>query len=727
MSDSHSWRYFKAGGVFQVCLDSPDDLAHIDALDPKLWAALSCPASGLEFDRRTLALLDIDNDGKIRRPEIVSACQWLCAALTQREGILRGETSIPLAHIATETEEGKRLHKSAQNVLHTLGKPEASAIALADIADTQALFAHTRFNADGIITVQTAETPSIKALIAEILSVYPVKTDRSGQPGIDADTIRAFFADAAAFVDWHERPAKDANLLPLGEATQAAADLLKLLRCKIDDFFTREALVAFEPAAQGAVNAQQDRLAAILAADCAPTDEKLAGLPLARISGEKNLSLYGPFNPAWTVPMQALRETLVHPLLGKKTSLSQAEWQGLCARFAPYFDWQAAKPAAPAAALPLERLRDVLAQSEEAPLLLLVEKDRSLQPEFDSLCQVERLLRYHAHLYTLLTNFINFKAFYRDNQEAVFQCGHLFLDQRECTLCVSVANADAHAALAAMSYFYLVYCRCTRKDAAPLVIAAAVTAGDRDNLLVGRNGLFYDRQGRDWDATIIRIVENPISISQAFWMPYKRAMKWVNEQIAKRAATADSNVAADLEKSVAKNPNGTPAKKFDVGTVAALGVAVGGITAAFGACLQAFFGLGIWMPLGLVGIILAISLPSMLLAWLKLRLRNLAPVLDANGWAVNSRALVNIMLGARLTRTAKIPLAARRHLSDPYAAKPRWGLRLLVFVVALAVAAGLTWYFLWPKLRPQPTPETPPAATAPATPTPAEKSVPPAP
>lgn len=717
MSESHSWRFFKAGGVFQVCLDQPDDLAHLDELDPKLWAALSCPSTGLEFDRRTLELLDTDGDGKIRRPEIVAACRWLCGVLSQREGILEGRTSVALAHIA-ETEEGKRLRAAAKNVLHALGKNDADSIRLEDIADTQAVFAKTRFNADGVITVQTADTEAEKALIADILSAYPAKPDRSGAPGVDADTIRAFFADAQSVAAWHARPANEPALLPLGETTAAGAELIKALRAKIDDFFTREALLAFDPAAQDAVNAPQARIAAILAPDATETAEKIAALPLARISGEKTLSLYGPFNPAWANPMQAFRESVVHPLLGKKTSLSQAEWQGVLARFAPYFDWQAAKPTLPAAALPLDRLRAVLAQPQEIALLRLVEKDLALKPEFDSLCQVERLLRYHAHLHALLKNFVNFKAFYRDAQEAVFQCGHLFIDQRECTLCVSVANADAHAALAALSYFYIVYCRCTRKDAAPMTIAAAVTAGDRDNLLVGRNGLFYDRQGRDWDATVIRIVENPISISQAFWMPYKRAMKWVNEQIAKRAASADASVAAELGKTLAQNAAAPAPKKFDVGTVAALGVAVGGITAAFGACLQAFFGLGVWMPLGAVGIVLAISIPSMVLAWLKLRLRNLAPVLDANGWAVNSRAVVNIVFGTRLTRTAKIPLAARRNLSDPYATKPNWGLRVFVFAVAVAVAAGLTWYFLWPRLRPDSTPETPPAAAAPAAPSP---------
>ena len=57
--------------------------------------------------------------------------------------------------------------------------------------------------------------------------------------------------------------------------------------------------------------------------------------------------------------------------------------------------------------------------------------------------------------------------------------------------------------------------------------------------MVGRNGIFYDRKGRDWDATITKIVDNPISIRQAFWAPYKKVARMIQEQIAKRAASAD--------------------------------------------------------------------------------------------------------------------------------------------------------------------------------------------
>ena len=61
------------------------------------------------------------------------------------------------------------------------------------------------------------------------------------------------------------------------------------------------------------------------------------------------------------------------------------------------------------------------------------------------------------------------------------------------------------------------------------------------------------------------------------------------------------------------------------------------------------------MPLAILAVLLLISGPSMILAWLKLRQRNLGPILDANGWAVNARAKINIPFGASLTGMAKLP------------------------------------------------------------------------
>ncbi|HLQ38991.1 MAG TPA: hypothetical protein VK348_14370, partial [Planctomycetota bacterium] len=72
-TSQHRWSFYRAGGVDQVRLDKGADIFNLDQLDQKLWVALSCPVKGLEFDQRTLELLDTDKDAHVRPPEIIAA------------------------------------------------------------------------------------------------------------------------------------------------------------------------------------------------------------------------------------------------------------------------------------------------------------------------------------------------------------------------------------------------------------------------------------------------------------------------------------------------------------------------------------------------------------------------------------------------------------------------------------------------------------------------------
>ena len=77
----HDWRFFRTGGFDQVRIDRAQDLRQLDTLDQKLWAVLACPSSGLEFDSRTLELLDTNREGHVGATEIREAARFVCAAL----------------------------------------------------------------------------------------------------------------------------------------------------------------------------------------------------------------------------------------------------------------------------------------------------------------------------------------------------------------------------------------------------------------------------------------------------------------------------------------------------------------------------------------------------------------------------------------------------------------------------------------------------------------------
>src|SRR5436305_13088921 len=107
MISHHKWTFFRAGGFDQVRIQSGADLMALDQLDQKLWVALACPTTGLEFDGKTLALIDTDKDGRIRAPELIAAAQWIGALLKKPDDLLKSSPALPLGSINDATPEGQ--------------------------------------------------------------------------------------------------------------------------------------------------------------------------------------------------------------------------------------------------------------------------------------------------------------------------------------------------------------------------------------------------------------------------------------------------------------------------------------------------------------------------------------------------------------------------------------------------------------------------------------------
>ncbi len=707
---AHPWRFFRAGGFDQARLDDGNDLCALAELDQKLWVALSCPTRGLEFDARTLALVDSDNDGHIRAPELLAAIAWAAARLKDPQLLAQGVTPLPLAAIDDSHADGQRLLASAQRLLSVLGKSDATAVDIADADAGVAAFTAAQLNGDGIVPTSATDNAELAQLISDIVATLgsgaDAAIDRNGEAGVSQALAERFFAEARAWLDWRQNGG-NGNDAPEQTALAAVA----AVRDKVDDYFSRCRLAAFDNRATTAVNGSEADFATIasgnLASDVA-SREAMAALPLARVEAGWALPLTDGLNPAWAEGIGHLRDEAVTPLLGARSQLSEADWQQLKNRLNAHLAWLDACPATPVADLGAERLSSLLAEPLAAQLFALIAADAALQADFEGTADVERLVHLARDLSALANNFVSFRDFYTRRGPAIFQAGTLYLDGRSCELTIRVDDATKHAAIAALSRICLVYCECQR-GADKMTIAAAFTAGDADQLMVGRNGVFYDRKGNDWQASIVKIIDHPISIRQAFWAPYRKIGRMVGEQLQKFAAAkaqaAEQQAAGAIASGGKKIESAAQAKPgeakapaqaaFDVGKFAgifaAIGLAIGAIGTALASVLMGFLALRWWqMPLAVAGLMLAISGPAMLLAYFKLRSRTLGPLLDANGWAVNARALINIPFGTTLTKLAKLPDGAERSLSDPYAVKPT---PLWVYVLLAVVAGLLLWGF----------------------------------
>jgi len=693
LTPTHRWRFFRAGGFDQVKLETGDDLMNLDQLDQKLWVALACPIAGLEFDPGTAALIDTDHDGRIRAPEVIAAVKWAGALLKDPDLLVRGGDSIALAAIDEANPDGAELLTAAKHVLNRLGRPQAGSISLADAADAGQHFADALFNGDGVIIPESAEGTPAKAVIEEIAASMGAVIDHSGKPGIDQAKADAFFEQCEAYDAWWKAAEKDAGILPLGDKTADAAAAVKAIQAKIDDYFGRCRLAAFDTRAAAMLNRKEEDYAPILAKDISINANELAGFPLAEAAAGKPLPLQGAVNPAHAAALATLREAAIKPLLGDMSEFTEAGWAAVQARLAPFAAWQAAQVSPAAGKLGLARVRQLLASSARQEINALLAQDRSFERQAEAIAGVEKLIRFVRDLHRLCINFVNFKNLYAGDAPAIFQAGVLYLDHRSCHLCLGVDDAARHSAMAGLAGAFLAYADCVRKGTSEkLSIVAIFSQGDDENLMVGRNGVFYDRKGRDYDATITKILPNPISLREAFWAPYKKVVRLIEEQVSKRASAADAAATAQLATGVPAAAPLPGKMKFDPSVVALISVAIGSLGVAF-TTLLAFLGkFAAWqLPLLVIGIMLIISGPSLLLAFVKLRRRNLGPILDANGWAINSTARINVPFGTRLTDIAVLPPGSKVDLHDRYAEK----LAILPKVIAVLLIAAWFFAFIW--------------------------------
>ena len=667
---SHTWTFQRVGGLDQVVLKNADDIINLANLDPKLWVALSCPTTGLDFDQRTLQLLDSDNDGRIRIPDILDAISWAKDKIVSFDNIVQSSETLPLSQIDDSTEQGKKLLVTAHSILANLNKSQADHLTQDDVQQSLKINASKLYNGDLIFPPSAELSPEMQNFIQAAIKTTGAEKDMSGQDGINLEIAQTFVKNLKSWQKWQTDISNTET--PFGENRSEIWKLVQELKPKIDDYFLRVELAQYAPQAQTALNVDEKYI--VPTQNGLLSDEALSELPLSRIDSNNSLDLVNGLNPLWKTKIIRFRD-LVASHLADPNQLKSQEWQDIQTGLNAYTTLISSKPEMQQLSVttkPTASIEDLtgnqIANLVDDNLLnefeKMVEQDNQTPISASDVFVLEKLVLFQKHLYRLLINFASFAEFFSLDHYAAFQLGKLYIDGRCATLCVAVDNIAKHSTMANYSELCLLYCECTRHGQKQ-TIAAAITAGQGDLLIEGRNGVFIDNEGNDWDANVVKMITKPISIQQAIWAPYQRIGRLITEQINKWASNKDANLEKTSTQAV-QNPE----SKFDigksVGIFAAIGLAIGAIGTALATIFQAIFSLTWWQfPLVILGLFLIISGPSVILAWLKLRRRTLGPLLEASGWAINGQVKINLLLGGLLTSKAELPANARRNLTDP--------------------------------------------------------------
>ena len=460
MSD-YEWKFSTIGGKNRVNITCGEDIKHLGELDQKLWTVLSSPVVGLEFDPKTLKMLDYNNDGRIHVNEVVKAAEWITSVIKDPDMLLKKEDTLPLSAFNTDNPDGERLLASAKQILKNLGL-EKDSISVADADDSVAIFAKTALNGDGIITEQSTDDEALKKTIAECIASVGSKTDRSGLPGIDAGLIDAFYSALASYSAWKQAAEDDkATIFPYGDDTADAFNTVNAIKAKVADYFMRCKLAAFSKDSTSALDVSVSRIEAISDKDLSACDDMISQYPLASITSDGTLPIDERVNPVWQATFAKLKAIVFDKDFKGAKEITEDQWKSVLAKFGAYEGWLGAKAGVEVEALGLDEVKALLKADQKEALLKLIDDDKALESESISIDEVSKLLHLYRDFYQFLCNFVSFKDFYNPDEKAIFQAGELYIDERCCELCLKVPDMGPHNATTGLSGMYILYCNCS--------------------------------------------------------------------------------------------------------------------------------------------------------------------------------------------------------------------------------------------------------------------------
>ena len=346
-----------------------------------------------------------------------------------------------------------------------------------------------------------------------------------------------------------------------------------------------------------------------------------------------------------------------------------------------------------------DRIRAYLAGDLPTRLAALIEEDLKAGDELAALQDLEHLLLLQRWCLDLCNNFVNFSHLYNPAHRALFETGSLVMDGHVFHTNLRVASVDLHAPVAERSGIYLLYSEVTgAAGELSFFIVTPITKGRIANLGIGKRGVLFDPSGRELDARVVKVVENPVNLRQAIAAPFKRLGNQISataeritssaeKQLQARITEATSAVETGVQQGIASSgaealpseeaapaapasPAG-PASSGGIGglrdIVLAGGVAVAALGSAFAYIARTLAETNVqwWhIPIALaVGLTLVI-VPTVIVAFFRLRARNLSALLEASGWAINARMRLTRRLADLMVQRPLHPKSYRRLPKD---------------------------------------------------------------
>lgn len=655
------YRFERYGSASHLVIDDANDLKKAVDLDPALWVASSVPAACMNFDSEVLAVVDGNGDGRITHHELITAISWTLDVLKDHSGISEARATIRADQIDETHPDGKAMRRSCGKIIARYSVPDDE-ISLEILHGIIKEIESRPASGSGVVLPEASSSTTVRELIEAVIRVTGGANHPDGAVGVNADSVENYKKTMSAYHSWK-------NSAPMTISVIAEASLEERFASvcgKIDQFF---ALCAWSGVGGGEIH--------VPAVQVSQSDIALSGSefilnevekrPIADPNEEGVLQVAACKNAVYRLNLASFFDKVLSPVLGKNvTKIDADEWASVRPRLLEIESWLDAKPALADRVAAEEKIdrQNGDAGFSEIEELIAQSKKSALDREYINL--LKRLVLFQRHLLTLANNFVSFPHLYSRELRAAFEMGYLVLDGRRFNLAVAVQDRKAHVLQAKNSLMYVFYASVGNGPGEKAYeVAVPVTAGRKGNLWVGKRGIFIDLAGRERNAVITEIIENPISVAEAMVSPFKRLARMITgkiEEITQEAQSQlDSFASGDADAYKVQQAEQGGRRGLSGGSLLVGGsVAFAAIGSAIAYIANTLTKLTWWQFLASIGGVIAmVILPSAVLAFIKLRRRDLSAIIEASGWAVNARMRLTHRLGRCFTLRPDYPSGSK--------------------------------------------------------------------
>lgn len=710
----------KLGGKYQLLIDKPEDLKFVTELDEAHWIATGAPVDSFTCDKKFLQYLDSDNNGRIRTDELKCALKWLFSVLNDISVLEEKTPVLNIDLINTENEIGNQIKSAAKRILVNLKADDKEIITLEQARSNQEILSSGKCNGDGVIPLDSLTNEKNSKLVSDIMATVGSVNDASGKKGINAELLDKFLAEAKAYIEWYDRGSlkKDEKSTPVmirGNETVPAYNAIKAVRSKIDEYFTYCKMLRIDGVIEQRFHPNEKLINELDMNNPEAMNSYINSAPLAKPENSLILKFDATINPAFEKEIQNFKKSVLKKSNQKQLSLQ--EWEDIKTEFANFAEWDNGKQGTAVEKLGIDLLREYATGKQAKKIRPLLDEDLAVANEIKQIANVEKLILFKQLILDFANDFVSMARLFDPALESMIQVGTLVLDGRNFDLNVKVKDREAHKKVAIRSNICVMYITISSQEGEntkKIDLATGVTSGTITHLYIGKKGVFFTPEGKEWDAEVVDFIQQPVSITEALGMPFVKLGEFLKKQIEKFTSTSYSKVEKGLgesitsvESNLANNTKKPSNKTSWTGPLMLLGGGIGiaGVGSAFASVTKALKAVSFMQVfLFFVLIISIIALPIVIAAIFKLRRRNLGMFLESSGFAMNSPLRLTHKMGLLFTRTPALPENSSKLYFDKTsillknANFEKRGIKFKIFITIIVLFAAITIGFFCNKI-----------------------------